>query len=105
MSGLLRALGHSYQSLLAQNLDFVYAHAECDYAASAVFEDLLHVYASVAKIGATSVTFECRAQRAADDALIARGKIVCVMRDARTKQKTAVPESFRRAVEQFAQKE
>lgn len=101
VSGLLRAVGQSYQTLRAQNLDFVYAHAECDYATPAVFEDVLHIYARVAHIGTTSVTFECHALRAADNVSIARGKLVCVMRDATTNQKTAVPESFRRAAEQY----
>ena len=98
VSGLLRALGHSYQDLRAQNLEFVYAHAECDYAASALFEDVLHVYARVAHIGTTSVTFECHAQRAADEVVLARGKLVCVMRSVDTGAKAVVPESFRRAV-------
>lgn len=102
VSGMLRALGHSYPELHARNLDIVYAHAECDYIAPAVFEDVLHVYARVANIGTTSVTFECNAQRAADNALIARGKIVCVLVDAMTQRKIAVPDSFRRAVEEFA---
>ncbi len=101
VSGLLRALGYSYPELRARNLDIVYAHAECDYMAPAVFEDVLHVYARVAKIGTTSVVFECNAQRAADNALIARGEIVCVLVDATTRQKIAAPESFRRAVEEF----
>jgi acyl-CoA thioester hydrolase len=101
VSGLLRALGHAYTELRAQNLDFVYVHAECDYARPAEFEDLLHVHARVEKIGATSMTFACAAQRAADGAWLARGKIVCVVLDATTGQKTAVPESLRRAVEQF----
>ncbi|MDL1897417.1 acyl-CoA thioesterase [Anaerolineae bacterium CFX7] len=100
-SGLLRALGHSYQTLRAQNLDFVYAHAECDYSAPAVFEDLVHVYARVAQLGNTSVTIECNAVRAADQMLLARGKLVCVIRDATTHQKVPVPESFRRAVQAF----
>lgn len=100
LSGLLAALGHSYQTLRERNLDFVYAHAECDYATPAVFEDELHVYARVAQIGTTSVTFECDALRLADNAPVARGKLVCVMRDATTNQKTTVPDSFRRAVEQ-----
>lgn len=103
VSGLLRALDHAYPQLRARNLDFVYAHAECDYVAPAVFEDLLHVYARVANVGATSVTFECNALRVSDDALVARGKLVCVMRDAATHQKTVVPESLRAAIEQFAQ--
>lgn len=101
VSGLLRALGHSYPELRARNLDFVYARAECDYVAPAVFEDVLRVYARVANIGNTSVTFECDAVRVGDDALIARGKLVGVMRDATTNQKTAVPASFRRAAQEF----
>lgn len=100
-SGLLRALGHSYQSLRVQDLEFVYAHAETDYVASALFEDALHVYARVSEIGATSVTFECNAVRVADTLLLARGKLICVMRYVSTGNKAVVPESFRRAAEQF----
>lgn len=102
VSGLLRALGHSYQDLRAQNMEFVYAHAESDYVTSARFEEVLHVYARVVKIGTTSVTFECAALRVSDNTSLARGKLVCVMRDVSTGIKTAVPESFRRAVAEFA---
>lgn len=100
-SGLLRALGYSYPELRARNLDIVYARAECDYIAAAQFEDLLYVYARVARIGTTSMTFECAAQRATDQMLVARGKIVCVLRDATTHAKMAVPEELRRAVQEF----
>ena len=98
VSGLLRTLGFSYAALRAQGLDLVYAHAECDYLSSAVFEETLHVYARVTRIGETSITIECDARRAANDESIARGKLVNVMVDDK-RIKTRVPDALRRAVE------
>lgn len=97
VSGLLRSLGFSYAALRAQGLDLVYAHAKCDYIAGAVFEDLLHVYARVTRIGETSLTIECEARRVADNQVIARGSLVNVMID-NTGAKTRVPDALRHAV-------
>ncbi len=45
VNGLLRSLNFAYPEMRAQNLDMVYAHAECDYHSSAVFEEVLHIHA------------------------------------------------------------
>lgn len=97
VSGLLRALGFSYASLKADGVEMVYAHAECDYLASAVFEETLHVYARVTRIGETSITIECEARRATSGEAVARGRLVNVVVDAR-RVKTRVPENLRQAV-------
>ena len=101
VSGLLRAIGWSYQEMRERGLDLVYAHVECDYQRPAVFEELLHVYPHVARIGTTSVTFECEARHAASGDRVASGKMVVVVRDWRSGAKVEVPTAFRDAVAQF----
>lgn len=98
VSGLLRSLHFSYQEMRAQELDLVYAHAECDYRSSATFEEMLHIHARVARIGATSVTVECEARRAANEELVVSGKVIFVIVNTRTGEKARVPDSLRAAV-------
>jgi acyl-CoA thioester hydrolase len=105
VSGLLRSLNLSYQTLRSQNLDFVYAHAECDYHQRAVFEDMLNVHVRAARIGDTSITFECNAHRASDDELIASGKLVVVMVDTLSGNKRRVPEHVRKLLHQEVKNE
>src|SRR5689334_16455551 len=95
VSGLMRSLNLSYQTLRSQNLDFVYAHAECDYQQRAVFEEILNVHVHPSRIGESTITFECNAHRVSDDELIASGKLVVVMVDTQSGKKTRVPEHVR----------
>lgn len=100
VSGLLRALNLSYQTLRARNLDFVYAHAECDYRQRAVFEEILNVQVRAARIGESSITFECAAQRASNEELVASGRLIVVMIDTTSGKKTRVPEHVRALLNQ-----
>lgn len=95
VSGWLRSLNLAYQSLRARNLDFVYAHAECDYRQRAVFEEILNVHVRVARIGDSSITFECAAHRASNEELVANGKLIVVMMDTLSGEKTRVPDDVR----------
>jgi len=103
VSGYMRAIGCTYNDFRAAGADVLYVHSECDYISRAFFEEILHVYATAAHIGNTSITFECAAHKASTHELVARGKIVAVTVDETTREKVRVPEVFRRAVAAFEQ--
>ena len=72
----MRAVGHTYQGMVASGVDMFYAEASCQYKGRARFDDLLHVDARIGHIGNTSFTFEFAIYKQPTDELIATGKIV-----------------------------
>ena len=69
----LRAIGHSYSSMVSSGVDMLYVHADCDYHGRARFDDLLHVHARIGDFGNTSLTFEFAIYGQPADELIATG--------------------------------
>ena len=100
LSAYMRALGMPWQELVARGTDLFYASASCDYVGSARFEDVIHIEARIAKIGNTSITSEF-VVRSDDDEVLARARLVSVCVDAATREKTRVPEEFRKAAAAF----
>jgi acyl-CoA thioester hydrolase len=97
----LRAIGHSYSSMVSSGVDVLYVHADCDYHGRARFDDLLHVHARIGDFGNTSLTFEFAIYGQPADELIATGRIVAVAIDAETEELVSVPEPLREAVSRF----
>ena len=97
----MRTIGFTYGELLALGVDMFYVEAGCQYRGRARFDDLLHVYARIARIGNTSFTFEFVIYKQPTDELIATGKIVAVAVDAETEKPTRVPDALREAVAWF----
>lgn len=100
LSAYMRALGMPWQDLVARGVDLFYASASCDYFGSARFEDVIHIEARIANIGNTSITSEFTVRSDQGDVL-ARAKLVSVCVDAKTREKTRVPEDFRSAAASF----
>ena len=101
LTGFMRAIGCSYNDLVAAGADTVYIHSECDYRARAFFEDVLDVHVRVERIGNASVTCGFAAVKEETDELIATGKLVFVTVDPQTKKPVPVPDLFRAAVRNF----
>ncbi len=97
--GYLRALGHSYQTLLAEGLDLFYVDAHATYHAPSYFDEVLHVHCCVGHIGNASMRFDFQIFAEPDKHLVATGEITTVMVEHKTHKKTRVPDSFRDAVE------
>jgi acyl-CoA thioester hydrolase len=97
----MRAIGYSYQDLIAGGVDMFYVEASCQYVGRARFDDLLHVHARIGHIGNTSFTFEFAVYRQPADELVTTGRIVAVAVDARTEKPVRVPEGLREAVARF----
>jgi len=99
----IKAIGYSYEKLLEEGYDFFTVEALCRYRGEAFFEDELQVGARISNIGNSSFTFSLGLFR--NDVLIADGHIVNVMIDRSSKKTVRVPEGFRKAVEEFEQKD
>jgi acyl-CoA thioester hydrolase len=94
----MRAIGYSYQDLLADGMDLLYVESRCQHHAPVYFDDLLDVHARIANIGHSSLTFEFSIYKDGSDRLAATGHIVAVNVDGVTRQPVPVPEALRHAV-------
>ena len=96
----LRTLGQLESFRTGESLNLI-VHASADFRSPARFDDLLLVRVRIAKLGASSVTFEFRVELKADGRLIAEGRSIATAIDSKTWKPTLVPESFRAAVRAF----
>ena len=96
-----RAIGYTYEDMLATGVDMYYVEANCQYRGRARFDDALHVHARIGHIGNTSFTFEFVIYKQPADVLIATGNIVAVAVDAETERPVRVPDDLREAVATF----
>lgn len=96
-----RALGYTYQDMLASGVDMFYVEATCQYKGRAYFDDVLHVHTHIGHIGNTSFAFEFAIYRQPADEMIATGRITAVAVDTETEQPIRVPDELREAVAQF----
>ncbi len=96
-----RAVGYSYQDMLASGVDMFYVESSCQYKGRAYFDDLLHVHTRIGHIGNTSFAFEFAIFRQPADELIATGRITAVAVDRQTEKPVCVPDELREAVARF----
>jgi acyl-CoA thioester hydrolase len=81
--------------------EFVMRGMEIDYLAPARFDDLVELFIRVARIGRTSVTYECAAYRLEDDLHLVTARQTVVLVELATHSATPVPESFRKTLRAF----
>ncbi len=94
-----RHLGHS--GTWSEAGEFVMRASNVEYHAPARFDDLIECFVRVARLGRTSLTYECAAYRLPDRALLVTAAQTIVMIDVETRQPTPVPESVRVPVRAF----
>jgi acyl-CoA thioester hydrolase len=78
--------------------DFVMRANDVEYFAPAVFDDEIEIFARVARIGRTSVTFAFAAYRTADDALMVTAHQTLVYVDLTERKACPVPDDYRTLV-------
>jgi acyl-CoA thioester hydrolase len=81
--------------------DFVMRANDVEYFAPAVFDDEIEVFARVARVGRTSVTFEFAAYRLRDDLLMVTAHQTLVYVDLAERRARPVPEDYRKRVQAF----
>ena len=80
---------------------FVMRANTVDYLAPAVFDDELEIYCRVARIGRTSMTYECAAYRLPDDLLMVVAELTVVLVDLDERRPIPIPDDVRRQIRGF----
>jgi acyl-CoA thioester hydrolase len=81
--------------------EFVMRACTIDYLAPARFDDLIEVFVRAARIGRTSVTYECAAYRVEDDVHMVTAHQTLVLVELAAHTAVLVPESFRETIRAF----
>ena len=81
--------------------EFVMRASSVEYHAPARFDDLLEVFVRMARIGRTSVTYECAAYRVEDDALMVTAGQTLVLVDLAERRAAAIPDAVRERMRAF----
>jgi acyl-CoA thioester hydrolase len=84
-----------------EEFEFVMRANAIEYHAPARFDDLVEVFIRVARIGRTSVTYECAAYRVDDDVLMVTATQTLVLVDLDERRACPVPDSFRETIRGF----
>jgi len=84
-----------------EEFEFVMRANTIEYLAPARFDDLLEVFIRVARIGRTSVTYECAAYRVGDDVLMVTATQTLVLVDLDERKACPVPEWFKEKIRAF----
>jgi acyl-CoA thioester hydrolase len=82
-------------------IEAVMRASHVEYHAPARFDDLLECFVRVARIGRTSVTYECAAYRLPDDALMVTATQTLVLIDIETRTPAPVSDDARAAIVAF----
>ncbi|HEX3267348.1 MAG TPA: thioesterase family protein [Gaiellaceae bacterium] len=80
--------------------EFVMRANAIEYLAPARFDDLIEVFVRTARIGRTSVTYECAAYNE-DDVLMVTAQQTLVLVDLAERKACAIPESYRETIGAF----
>ncbi|NOY86207.1 MAG: YbgC/FadM family acyl-CoA thioesterase [Deltaproteobacteria bacterium] len=90
----LRLRGYSVKQFDDQGCLFPVVRAEINYRSPGFYDDLIRIETDMVRVGKTSVTFDHRVFRSADDTLLVKGRttVVCVGRNLRPRR---IPEEIR----------
>lgn len=101
----LRTIGYAYPEMVDKGIELFYVEASCQYKGAARFDDELHVYTRISRIGNTSFTFEFEIMKQPESTLITSGQITVVTASADTEKPVRVPEDLRNALARFEGRE
>jgi acyl-CoA thioester hydrolase len=93
-----RKLGLLRMEIGDGGLEFVMRACSLEYFAPAVFDDLVEVYARLARIGRTSATWKFAAYRAKDDVLMVTAEQTAVLVDLDERKAVPIPQEYRDAI-------
>jgi acyl-CoA thioester hydrolase len=93
---------HLRQTVVARDRrEFVMRASQVEYHAPARFDDLLEIFIRVARIGRTSVTYECAAYRHDDDVLMVTAQQTLVLVDMEERKAEPIPDRWKEIVLAF----
>lgn len=94
----MTTIGYDYETMQAEQVEFVYVESHCNYKAEAKWPEILHTYARIGHIGNRSLRFDFEIRAQTDDRLVATGHIVAVTVDSASFKPRPVPDGLRQAV-------
>jgi len=94
-----RAIWGEHNKLLEQGIDNVVVSLMLNWRAPARFDDVIAIQVRSKKIGTTSFVLQLRFCKLGEKESLAEGEIAYVMIDTKTYKKSAIPESYRQALE------
>jgi acyl-CoA thioester hydrolase len=97
----LKAVGWSYDQLGDKGYDLLFIDAHGTYLGPCFYDEVLHIYCKVERIGNSSIRFAFNTIAKEGARQVATGDMTAVLVDKADRQKTSVPESFRKAVTDF----
>lgn len=83
------------------DVEFVMRASSVEYHAPAHFDELIEVFVRLARIGRSSMTYECAAYRLPDDDLMVTATQTVVLIDHAARRPTPVPDGFRALIRAF----
>ena len=92
---------HLGAAVHAEGAEFVMRASSVEYHAPARFDDLIEAFVRIARIGRTSVTYECAAHRLPDGELMTTAAQTLVLVDLVTRRPVPIPEGLRVPVRAF----
>ena len=101
LTDYLRSIGYSYQHMLADGVDMLYAGARTRYLSPAYFDEVLNIHVRIGHIGNSSVRFEFQVFAERDRRAVADGEITVVMVAHGERRKIPVPARLRQAAGRF----
>jgi acyl-CoA thioester hydrolase len=96
-----RAVGFTWNDLLALGVDTVLARTTMVFNSPARFDEILEVHTRVSRIGNTSLTFEFEIYPQNEDRLIGAATSLYVCVDPKTLKSTPVPDHLRQRISEF----
>jgi acyl-CoA thioester hydrolase len=87
--------------LVTPGAEFVMRASQVEYHAPARFDDLIETFVRIARIGRTSITYECAAYRLPGDELMVTATQTAVLVDLTARRPTPVAEDLRALVRTF----
>ena len=81
--------------------EFVMRASTVEYHAPARFDDLLEIFVRAARIGRTSMTYECAAYRMEDDELMVTATQTMVLIDLAERRPCEIPQEYRELIRGF----
>ena len=85
-------------ALVTPGAEFVMRALQVEYHAPARFDDLIETFVRIARIGRSSLTYECAAYRLPDDVLMVTAAQTAVLVDLVARRPTPVPDDLREQV-------
>jgi len=100
MTEYFRTLGYPYpDSFVDETTDTFIKHCECDYAASARYDDVIDIHVRMARMGRSSMNLAFQITREGE--LLVTGSVVYVFANPHTRKSKPIPDTLRAAVEAF----